>query len=148
MENKFTVTYEWSAGSIPPPYYHKYEIRIDDKAGGRISLYFEDSTKDAPAWQSIFKVSDDDLNKIGYLLTINEQSNNHNISEEDLLMIGISQEIIAHTISSNETINLSPRFHLFKEVKDIIYSLVPDNAWASIKHIQSVHAEGRTDPNQ
>jgi NitT/TauT family transport system substrate-binding protein len=60
----FDVTYEWEAGSMPPPYHYQYTITIDSVGGSKI-VYWPDYPSDQiTPWIEPITVTESDLDSL------------------------------------------------------------------------------------
>ncbi len=57
LPNDFAFTYEWIAGSVPPPHHYEYTIMVHDDGTGRILFWPDYPTNTIPAWEVHFHPS-------------------------------------------------------------------------------------------
>jgi hypothetical protein len=66
----FSILYKWSEGTIAPPYYYQYSIKINSSGQGEIQLIPNYSAEDdqVPVWNETFSVSQQELDGLYQLM--------------------------------------------------------------------------------
>lgn len=64
----FQVEYYWETGSLPPPYFYLYRIRIGPEAIGEIEFQADYSDEDPPIWIEPLNISEADLDLLYEML--------------------------------------------------------------------------------
>ena len=67
LPEDFSLKYRWCEGSVPPPHYYEYSIRIGPGLNGVIDFYPDYPQHDLPAWVEHFVV---DAEALGSLYTL------------------------------------------------------------------------------
>ena len=63
-----TITYDWRAGSMPPPYHYEYTITIGPGATGKVQYIPDYPGEKVPTWTETFTPTDEQLDKLYTLM--------------------------------------------------------------------------------
>ena len=68
----FSVTYEWRAGSMPPPYHYEYTVKVTQDGAGTV-VYIPDYPSDkVPTWTETFTLTPDQVSAL-YKLVVDRR---------------------------------------------------------------------------
>ncbi len=59
----FSLVYEWSEGSLPPPYHYEYSIRIGEDGAGEVRMLPDYEYSNPPEWVEAFHVTPEQLDE-------------------------------------------------------------------------------------
>ena len=64
----FSILYKWSEGTVPPPYYYEFTIRLGPGKQGSIEFLPDYPMHDPPMWTETFDLDEGDLNRLHALM--------------------------------------------------------------------------------
>jgi hypothetical protein len=132
MPQDFSATYEWRAGSMPPPHHYEYTVVVGADGKGTVIFRPDYPSDKVPTWTETFSVSDEDVRAL-YKLVVDKNMLRDNWRELGSPPVGGSVEWAVikasgeeHEIpSALEAGDAAVAGELYKEVK----SLVPQATW-------------------
>ena len=124
----FQVRYAWYEGSMPPPYYYEYEIRIGPGTRGRILFRPDYDVENPPTWTREFTVTEDDLNAL-YDMTVGDRGWRRAAADELFAVGGPQMQlvVIAHD-QARGAWSFSEDSPLAR-VGQYVKSLAPERVW-------------------
>jgi hypothetical protein len=60
----FSVQYEWTEGSLPPPHHYEYAITVASSGQGQLVLLPDYPTAGAPKWTERFSLDAEDMDRL------------------------------------------------------------------------------------
>ena len=133
----FKLDYDWSNGSLPPPYHSSYDITIGPGELGLIEYMPDYASDETPLWIEQFPITDNDLDQIyAYMYDNGILSTNWESEEGDLAAGGSTQRLMYITHGYQYTIPRELRTENHLEIRELyktIKSLVPEEIWAKLE---------------
>lgn len=135
--NIFTIRYEYSNGSLPPPYHFEYTLFIRvQKSTGEIRFFPDYAGKDTPCWEKTFPIQADKLQTLLDLIRQKQVLCKTWIRPEQLIVGGSQQWLVINTNQGdfNVPTQLNPEdAERMEEIYQSIKPLVPDEIWQKVK---------------
>jgi hypothetical protein len=128
----FSVTYEWRAGTMPPPHHYEYTVVVGADGKGSVIFRPDYPSDKVPTWTETFAVGDEEIRGL-YSLVVEKNMLRDNWRELDSPPVGGSVEWAEIRASSKEH-----RVPIALEVGDStvaaelyehVKSLVPQATW-------------------
>jgi hypothetical protein len=141
------VSYDWVAGSMPPPHHHEYTIVIGPGCEGSILFRPDYSGLDAPLWTESFVVTEDGLDEL-YQLMAERGVFTTRWAEVSDGAVGGSLEWLRCTAGAEQwsipaRIEESDRVG---EVYSAVRALVPDAVWKGLRERREQYMRDYTEP--
>jgi hypothetical protein len=133
----FSLRYEWNEGSLPPPYYYEYTIRIGPGPQGEIEYRPDYAANDPPVWTETIPIQEADLDAL-YALCAEKGVFTTDWRPMDSPPIGGSSDSMEITADGSQ-ISI-PSFvageqgaNDLREVYEAINALVPREIWTALQ---------------
>ena len=137
--SSFKIQYKWQEGSLPPPYYSEYTIRLDSKGVGEIVFQPDYSWNTPPIWQYSFEFSEESLQELQALLQQRkvlqrewDESTQHSVGGSLEQLSGSANDMqfsVPDTLSPEEAEQMAPIYRAIR-------AFVPANVWAKLRKEQ------------
>jgi hypothetical protein len=131
----FSVRYEWKEGSIPPPYYYEYTIRIGPGSGGEIVFQPDYSFNDPPVWTEKLEFTEQNLIEL-HALMVEKEVFERDWKQAEEPSVGGSLEWVEVAWRGKQLAIPSQLDSedaaIMKDVYQAIRSFVPDAVWAKL----------------
>lgn len=128
-----TLRYEWNEGTMPPPYYYEYTIRIGPGTTGEIVFLPDYSIHQPPVWTERFPVEEAALDRL-YALLLEKGILSRSWAERERMPVGGSTEWLEVTAHGRQ-VKISSRIEDVEAVAELyaaIRALVPAPIWQSL----------------
>jgi len=133
MSNNFSLQYEWREGSMPPPHYYEFTIRINSSLKCEIIFRPDYPSHNPPEWKEHFKVNRTDIDNLHRLMREKDVFSKE-WAVEDRIAEGGSYDwldIQAEGGSFRIPSDIKDRTEI-EEVYQFIKSLVPQKIWSDL----------------
>jgi hypothetical protein len=146
----FSFEYNWSEGSLPPPYHYEYLIRLQPVGQGQV-VFWPDYPGFAgvPEWVESFSPDSDQLDQL-YQIMVDQGLFTEAWKAQDDPPVGGSSEWMAVT-AHGQNIEI-PAFVLpeqaaaVSEIYTALRSLVPQAIWDKLEKQRQEYVEGYPNP--
>ncbi len=133
LPDDFSFKYRWCEGTVPPPHYYEYSIKIGPRLDGVINFYPDYPQHDLPVWVEHFTVSDDTLLAL-YQLMVERNLLRQNWTEIQDAPVGGSLEWLDITADGVEykIPSMIEESSEIEMVSEVIRSHVPIEIWKKL----------------
>lgn len=100
----FHIEYYWETGSLPPPYFYFYEIKIGPGFIGEITFQADYSDQEPPIWIETIEISQDDLDGLYEMLYTIGMFDKEWLQVEDIPDGGSATKLIVYAFGQEFTI--------------------------------------------
>ena len=132
----FSARYDWSEGSLPPPYYYEYIIHLDPTGAGLVEMVPDYPGGDVPIWTETFTVEPDALDAF-YSQLVAAGAFGTAWREVDDAPVGGSHFTV--TLTANSETTEIPRFVVADQaaaqstISEAFVALVPQEVWDKLE---------------
>jgi hypothetical protein len=142
----FSINYQRTAGSVPPPYYHEMRITISPSGEGEIELIPDHPADSVPRWTESFNVDAQTLDDI-YGRMVAEEAFTRNWQAPSQPMLGAADERVQITANGQQT-EIPSRIARDQSrskntITKAVQALVPDSLWKSLKERHRLYSKER-----
>jgi hypothetical protein len=140
----FSVSYEWRAGSMPPPYHYEYSIRIGPGAQGQVVYRPDYPSDEVPTWTEPITVTGQQLADL-YALVMDRKLLRENWGKVENPPVGGSVHW-AEITASGKTYEVPGQLQGFQQnAADTLYEavkgLVPQETWDALEAKREQYVE-------
>jgi hypothetical protein len=145
----FHAEYEWTEGSLPPPYHYEYTIRIGPAGEGAVEMIPDYPSDQAPVWVEEFIIQHADMDWL-YLQMLEKEVFTTNWRTTDEPPVGGSSESLSVAaggrVSEIPAYVVSGQEQAAAEIYAAIRSLVPQSIWEKLTAQRKKYMEEHPGP--
>ncbi|MGD9212915.1 MAG: hypothetical protein PVI90_19175 [Desulfobacteraceae bacterium] len=140
----FSISYQFTSGSVPPPYYYEYTISVTSSGQGEIVLTPDHAGESVPQWTQSFELNSQALDEI-YNLLVSEEAFTSNWQQPTKPRLGAPSEVVQIT-SQGEQLQIPAQviknqMRSKDKVTKAIKALVPDTVWSTLKSQHNAYSD-------
>lgn len=150
MPSDFSVTYEWRAGTMPPPYHYEYSVRVGPGTKGEIVYVPDYKSSDTPIWTEPITVTNKQLTDL-YDLVVDRKLLREKWGKVQDAPVGGSVQW-AEITASGKTYKIPTELQGYHQtVADKLYeavkALVPQETWNKLEALREQYQEDYQNKN-
>ena len=145
------ISYHWQEGSVPPPYYYEYTIRVYPGLKGEIEFQPDYDPNSPPVWNRNFTLTPDDLAPIVTMLEKNQLLNERRLQSKEPFVGGAIEYAEINYCGRNIYLNRQGAADLANIVDQVFRSfksLVPDSIWLELNTLREEYINAYSGGNR
>lgn len=144
MPSDFSVSYEWRAGSMPPPYHYEYTVRIGPGAMGEIVYLPDYGSSKPPVWTEAITVTNKQLDDL-YKLVVDHKLLQEKWGNVEDAPVGGSVQW-AEITSGGKTYKIPTELKGFQrsgadKLYEAVKALVPQETWNKMEALREQYQQ-------
>ena len=138
----FQVQYDWSEGSLPPPYHYEYTVLIEPDGQAEVRMTPDYPGPGVPTWTETFSLTPEELDSL-YAQMLAQGLERENWAEEDDPPVGGSSAWVVVT-SRGKEIRI-PAFVVSRQaakaqaLREAVRSVVPQPIWDELDVLREAY---------
>jgi hypothetical protein len=128
----FSIQYEWTEGSLPPPHHYEYSITVASSGQGQLVLLPDYPAAAAPKWTERFSLDADEMDRLYQVLRKNGLFRS-NWRQLDAPPVGGSSQTLVVTVGGQqftvEDYLVADQQPAAKAIYEAVNAIVPQEAW-------------------